>query len=29
MADAYVASGAKLLNRRELDRELAERRGVR
>jgi len=29
MADAYVASGAKLLNRRELDRELAERRGLR
>ena len=29
LADAYVASGGKLLNRRELDREIAERRGVR
>jgi hypothetical protein len=25
----YVASGGKLLNRRELEREIAERRGLR
>jgi hypothetical protein len=25
----YVAGGGKLLNRRELDREIAERRGLR
>jgi hypothetical protein len=29
LADAYVASGGRLLNRRELDREIAERRGAR
>ena len=29
LADAYVASGGKLLSRRELDREIAERRGLR
>jgi hypothetical protein len=29
LADAYVASGGKLLNREELDRELNERRGIR
>lgn len=27
LAEAYAASGGKLLNRRELDREIAERRG--
>jgi hypothetical protein len=25
----YIASGGKLLNRRELEREIAERRGLR
>jgi hypothetical protein len=29
LADAYAASGGKLLNRRELEREIAERRGLR
>jgi len=29
IADEYVASGGKLLNRRELEREIAERRGLR
>ena len=29
ISDAYVASGGKLLNRRELEREIAERRGSR
>ncbi len=29
MSEAYAASGGKLLNRRELDREIAERRGMR
>jgi hypothetical protein len=29
ISDAYVASGGKLLNRRELEREIAERRGLR
>ena len=29
MAEAYAASGGKLLNRRELEREIAERRGLR
>ena len=29
ISDAYVAAGGKLLNRRELERELAERRGSR
>jgi len=29
LADEYAASGAKLLNRRELYREIAERRGCR
>jgi len=29
LADKHVASGAKLLNRRELEREIAERRGLR
>jgi hypothetical protein len=29
LADKYRASGGKLLNRRELEREIAERRGVR
>ena len=29
LAEEYVASGGKLLNRRELDREIAERRGLR
>jgi hypothetical protein len=29
LADQHVASGAKLLNRRELEREIAERRGLR
>jgi hypothetical protein len=29
ISDAYVASGGKLLNRRELEREIAERRGTR
>ena len=29
LADEYVASGGKLLNRRELEREIAERRGLR
>lgn len=29
LRDAYVASGGKLLNRRELKREIAERRGLR
>jgi hypothetical protein len=28
LADKHEASGAKLLNRRELERELAERRGA-
>jgi len=27
LADKHAASGAKLLNRRDLERELAERRG--
>jgi hypothetical protein len=27
LAEKHAASGAKLLNRRELERELAERRG--
>ncbi len=29
LRDEYIASGGKLLNRRELDREIAERRGLR
>lgn len=29
LAEAYAASGGKLLNRRELDREIADRRGLR
>jgi hypothetical protein len=29
LAEEYAASGGKLLNRRELDREIAERRGLR
>ena len=29
LADKHAASGAKLLNRRELEREIAERRGLR
>jgi hypothetical protein len=29
LRDKYIASGGKLLNRRELDREIAERRGLR
>jgi hypothetical protein len=29
MAEEYAASGGKLLNRRELEREIAERRGLR
>jgi len=29
LADKHVASGGKLLNRRELEREIAERRGLR
>lgn len=29
LAGKYVASGGKLLNRRELEREIAERRGQR
>jgi hypothetical protein len=29
LAEKHSASGAKLLNRRELERELAERRGLR
>ncbi len=29
LAEKNVASGAKLLNRRELEREIAERRGLR
>ena len=29
LAEAYAASGGKLLNRRELEREIAERRGQR
>jgi hypothetical protein len=29
LRDAYVASGVKLLNRRELEHEIAERRGLR
>ena len=29
LADRYEASGGKLLNRRELEREIAERRGSR
>jgi hypothetical protein len=29
ISDAYIASGGKLLNRRELEREIAERRGSR
>ena len=29
LRDKHVASGAKLLNRRELEREIAERRGLR
>ncbi len=28
LADKYEASGGKLLNRRELEREIAERRGL-
>ena len=27
--EEYIASGGKLLNRRELEREIAERRGLR
>ena len=27
LRDQYIASGGKLLNRRELEREIAERRG--
>ena len=29
LREEYIASGGKLLNRRELDREIAERRGLR
>jgi hypothetical protein len=29
LAEEYAASGGKLLNRRELEREIAERRGSR
>jgi len=29
LADEYVASGGKLLTRRELEREIADRRGAR
>ena len=29
LAEEYAASGGKLLNRRELEREIAERRGMR
>jgi hypothetical protein len=29
LASRYEASGGKLLNRRELEREIAERRGLR
>ncbi len=29
LREQYIASGGKLLNRRELDREIAERRGSR
>ena len=29
LREKYVASGGKLLNRRELEREVAERRGLR
>ena len=29
LAEKYAASGGKLLNRRELEREIAERRGLR
>ena len=29
LADEYAASGGKLLNRRELEREIDERRGMR
>jgi hypothetical protein len=29
LADNYEASGGKLLNRRELEREIADRRGLR
>jgi hypothetical protein len=29
LAEEYAASGGELLNRRELDREIAERRGLR
>jgi hypothetical protein len=29
LADRYEASGGKLLNRRQLEREIAERRGLR
>jgi hypothetical protein len=29
LRDEYVASGGKLLNRKELEREIAERRGLR
>ena len=29
LAEEHAASGAKLLNRRELEREVAERRGAR
>lgn len=29
LSEEYAASGGKLLNRRELEREIAERRGLR
>ena len=29
ISEAYLASGGKRLNRRELEREIAERRGLR
>ncbi|MGA3097373.1 MAG: hypothetical protein ABSF25_13020 [Bryobacteraceae bacterium] len=29
LREKYIASGGKLLNRRELEREVAERRGLR
>jgi len=29
LSDKHAASGAKLMNRRELEREIAERRGLR
>ena len=29
LREKYIASGGKLLNRRELEREVAERRGTR